>query len=164
MSESNSNNVSEIMIAKWSNRFFAWLIDFLIISMISTLIMVTFFGKIDFDINEKWMWAETTQYIQTSIIFFAYWTILEYKTGQSIGKKILNVKVTNLYGKQANLKGIVISSFGKTFLIPIDVILGLIFTNEKRQRIFNKIGDTIVIKIKSNEKSEVNIKFKKDGI
>ncbi len=164
MSESNSNNVSEIMIAKWSDRFFAWLIDFLIISMISTLIMVTFFGKIDFDINEKWMWAETTQYIQTSIIFFAYWTILEYKTGQSIGKKILNVKVTNLYGKQANLKGIVISSFGKTFLIPIDVILGLIFTNEKRQRIFNKIGDTIVIKIKSNEKSEVNIKFKKDGI
>ena len=162
MSESNSDNVSEIMIAKWSDRFFAWLIDFLIISMISTLIMFTFFGKIDFDINEKWMWAETTQYIQTSIIFFVYWTILEYKTGQTIGKKILNVKVTNLYGKQANLKGIIISSFGKTFLIPIDVILGLIFTNEKRQRIFNKIGDTLVIKIKNNEKSDVDIKFKKD--
>ena len=162
MSESNSDNVSEIIIAKWSDRFFAWLIDFLIISMISTLIMFTFFGKIDFDINEKWMWVETTQYIQTSIIFFAYWTILEYKTGQSIGKKILNVKVTNLHGKQAELKGIIISSFGKTFLIPIDVVLGLIFTNEKRQRIFNKIGDTLVIKIKNNEKIDDDIKFKKD--
>lgn len=162
MSESNSDNVSEVIIAKWSDRFFAWLIDFLIISMISTLIMFTFFGKIDFDINEKWMWVETTQYIQTSIIFFAYWTILEYKTGQSIGKKILNVKVTNLHGKQAELKGIIISSFGKTFLIPIDVVLGLIFTNEKRQRIFNKIGDTLVIKIKNNEKIDDDIKFKKD--
>lgn len=146
MSESNSDSFSEIIIAKWSDRFFAWLIDFLIITGISTLIMLVFFGKIDFDINEKWVWAETTQYIQTSVIFFVYWTILEYKTGQSIGKKILNVKVTNLIGKQADLKGIIISSFGKTFLIPIDVILGWIFTNEKRQRIFNKIGDTVVIK------------------
>lgn len=162
MSESDSNNVLEITIAKWSDRFFAWLIDFLIITIISTLIMFTFFGKIDFEINDKWVWTETTQYMQTSIIFFAYWIILEYKTGQSIGKKILNVKVTNLYGKQADLKGVIISSFGKTFLIPVDVVLGIIFTNEKRQRIFNKIGDTIVIKIKKNEKSNVNIKYKKD--
>lgn len=162
MSESDSNNVLEITIAKWSDRFFAWLIDFLIITIISTLIMFTFFGKIDFEINDKWVWTETTQYMQTSIIFFAYWIILEYKTGQSIGKKILNVKVTNLYGKQADLKGVIISSFGKTFLIPVDVVLGVIFTNEKRQRIFNKIGDTIVIKIKKNEKSNVNIKYKKD--
>lgn len=162
MSEPDSNNVLEITIAKWSDRFFAWLIDFLIITIISTLIMFTFFGKIDFEINDKWVWTETTQYMQTSIIFFAYWIILEYKTGQSIGKKILNVKVTNLYGKQADLKGVIISSFGKTFLIPVDVVLGVIFTNEKRQRIFNKIGDTIVIKIKKNEKSNVNIKYKKD--
>ena len=162
MSESNSDNVSEITIAKWSDRFFAWLIDFLIITGISTLIMFTFFGKIDFDINEKWVWAKTTQYIQTSIIFFVYWTILEYKTGQSIGKKILNVKITNLLGKQADLKSVIISSFGKTFLIPVDVVLGLVFTNEKRQRIFNKIGDTVVIKIRNNEKNDVNIKYKKD--
>ncbi|MBS3926657.1 MAG: RDD family protein [Nitrosarchaeum sp.] len=162
MSESNSDSGSEITIAKWSDRFFAWLIDCLVITGIHTLIMFTFFGKIDFDIDEKLMWAETTQYIQTSIIFFLYWTILEYKTGQSIGKRILNLKVTNAYGKKVDLKGVIISSFGKTFLIPVDVVLGWIFTNEKRQRIFNKIGDTIVIKIKDSEKNDVNIKYKKD--
>ncbi|QLH11131.1 RDD family protein [Nitrosarchaeum sp. AC2] len=162
MSESNSDNISEITIAKWSDRFFAWLIDFLIITVISTLIMFAFFGKIDFDMNEKWIWIEAIQYFQTSMIFFGYWITLEYKTGQSIGKRILNLKVTNTYGKKADLKGVIISSFGKTFLIPIDVILGWIFTNEKRQRIFNKIGDTIVVKIKNNEESIENIKYKKD--
>jgi uncharacterized RDD family membrane protein YckC len=91
-----------------------------------------------------------------------YWIILEYKTGQSIGKKILNLKVTNMDGKRSDLKGIIISSFGKTFLIPIDVILGWIFTNEKRQRIFNKIGDTIVIKIKKDEENNANINYKMD--
>jgi uncharacterized RDD family membrane protein YckC len=159
---SDSDDFSEITIAKWNDRFFAWLIDFCIITVISTLVIFALFGKIDYDLNEKFVWAETTQFIQTSIIFFAYWTILEYKTGQSIGKKILNLKVTNTYGKQSDLKGIIISSFGKTFLIPVDVVLGWIFTNEKRQRIFNKIGDTIVIKIKNNEESNANIKYKKD--
>jgi len=159
---SESDNFAEITIAKWSDRFFAWLIDFCIITAISTLMVFAFFGKIDYDLNEKWMWAETTQFIQTSIIFFVYWTILEYKTGQSIGKKILNLKIISTDGKQSDLKGIIISSFGKAFLIPVDMVLGLIFTNEKRQRIFNKIGDTLVIKIKNNEENNGNIKYKKD--
>ena len=96
------------------------------------------------------------------ICFLFYWIVLEYKTGQSIGKKILHLKVTNLDGKHPSLLGVTISSFGKAFLLPIDFILGLIFTNQKRQRIFNKIGDTIVLKIKDNENNSENIRYKKD--
>jgi uncharacterized RDD family membrane protein YckC len=95
-------------------------------------------------------------------LFFVYWIILEYKGGQSIGKKILHLKVTNIDGKPPQLLGVIISSFGKAFLLPIDMILGLIFTNQKRQRIFNKIGDTVVIKIKNIELDSENIKYKKD--
>ena len=51
-----------------------------------------------------------------------------------------------------------IGSFGKAFLIPIDVILGLIWANQKRQRIFNKLGDTLVIKIKESNDSTTYIK------
>lgn len=153
---------SEIVIAKWSDRFFAWLIDFCVISTISLLIIFSIFGTMDYELSEKWIWAETTQFIPTSIIFFAYWTILEYKTGQTIGKKILNLKLTDKYGKSPDWKGVMISSFGKTFLLPIDVVLGWFFTNENRQRIFNKIGDTLVIKIKITEENKENIKYKKD--
>ena len=94
---SDPSSEVEIVIAKWSDRFFAWLIDFCIISTISILMIFSFFGTIDYELSEKWIWAETTQFIPTSIIFFAYWTILEYKTGQTIGKKILNLKLTNRY-------------------------------------------------------------------
>ena len=97
-----------------------------------------------------------------SIIFFAYWTILEYKTGQTIGKKILNLRITDMGGKPTDWKGVMISSFGKTFLLPLDVALGWIFTNENRQRIFNKIGDTLIIKIKNQEENKENIRYKKD--
>ena len=162
MSESSSNQSSEIVIAKWSDRFFAWLIDFCIISIISTTVLSSIFGTINYELSEKLILAEMTQFVPTSIVFFAYWTILEYKKGQTIGKKILNLKVTDMYGKSPDLKGSIIGSFGKTFLLPLDVVLGWIFTNEKRQRIFNKIGDTIVIKIKNPKENIENIKYKKD--
>lgn len=162
MSESSSDGFSEIVIAKWRDRFFAWLIDFCIISITSILMISSVFGTIDYELSEKWIWAETTQFIPTSIIFFAYWTILEYKKGQTIGKKILNLKLTDKYGRPPDWKGVMISSFGKAFLLPIDVMLGWIFTNENRQRIFNKIGDTLVIKIKTPEENKENIRYKKD--
>ena len=102
----------------------------------------------DYEFEENSFWIENGEYIPTSAIFFVYWVILEYKTGQTIGKKILNLKSTNIYGKNPSLKGVLISSFGKSFLLPFDVVLGWILTNEKRQRVFNKLGDTIVVKIK----------------
>ena len=152
---------SKIIIAKWTDRFFAWLIDFIIVSIISTSIIFTSFGTIDYEFGEDDFWAESTQYIPTSILFFVYWTILEYKTGQTIGKKILNLKVVNIDGEKPDLKGIMISSFGKSFLLPIDVILGWFLTNVKRQRVFNKLGDTLIVKIKKSD-DIADIRYTKD--
>ncbi len=161
MSNSDSNVSSKIIIAKWTDRFLAWLIDFAIISIISTSVIFASLGTLDYEYDEDVFWAESTQYIPTSILFFAYWTILEYKTGQTIGKKILNLKVTDMNGNKPSLKGIMVSSFGKAFLLPIDVILGWILTNEKRQRVFNKLGDTLVVKIKIPEDTS-DVTYSKD--
>ncbi|WP_299290739.1 RDD family protein [Nitrosopumilus sp.] len=152
---------SKIILAKWTDRFLAWLIDFVIISIITTSIIFASVGSIDYDFEDEWFWAENSTYIPTSIIFFVYWAILEYKTGQTIGKKILNLRVTNLEGHSPTLKGVLISCFGKAFLLPLDIILGWILTNEHRQRVFNKLGDTIVIKIKK-ESTVSEFKYEKD--
>jgi uncharacterized RDD family membrane protein YckC len=82
-----------------------------------------------------------------SLLFFAYWTYFEStNSGQSIGKKLLKIKTTDLSGNVPNIRNVAIQSFGKAFLLPIDVFFGWIFTNEKRQRLFNRASDTIVIK------------------
>ena len=153
MDISNSEENSKIILAKWIDRFLAWLIDFVIISTISTTIIFLSFGTIYYEMEETEFWAENTQYIPASILFFVYWTILEYKTGQTIGKKILNLRVVNLKGRNPSLKGILLSSFGKSFLLPLDVIIGMIFTNEKRQRVFNRLGDTVITKIKTSDEN-----------
>jgi RDD family len=62
----------------------------------------------------------------------AYWTYFESITGQSIGKRLLHLRTTDLAGNSINVKTAAIESFGKAFLLPLDVLLGWIFTNDKR--------------------------------
>jgi uncharacterized RDD family membrane protein YckC len=71
-------------------------------------------------------------------------------SGQSIGKRFLKIKTVDLSGNRIDIKSAEIESFGKAFLLPIDVILGWISTNNnKRQRVFSRISNIIVIKLKN---------------
>ena len=159
MSNADNSESSKIILAKWKDRFFAWLVDFVIISLISSSIFFLSFLYLDYNFEN--FITNDGMYIPTSVMFFSYWIILEYKTGQTIGKKMFNLKITNSQGEKPSLIGVVISSFGKSFILPIDMILGLIITNEKRQRIFNKIGNTIIIKIKKRD-NDLNTRYSKD--
>jgi len=159
LNDTDDHTSSKIILAKWKDRFFAWIVDFIIISAISTLVIFISFQSLDHEL-ENFIMNDGT-YVPTSIMFFLYWIILEYKTGQTIGKKMFNLKITNIHGEKPNLKEVIISSLGKSFILPIDVVLGWMLTNEKRQRIFNKLGETLVVKIKESNNS-TNIKYIKD--
>ena len=159
MSNADNSESSKIILAKWKDRFFAWLVDFVIISLISSSTFFLSFLYLDYNFEN--FITNDGMYIPTSVMFFSYWIILEYKTGQTVGKKMFNLKITNSQGEKPSLIGVVISSFGKSFILPIDMILGLIITNEKRQRIFNKIGNTIIIKIKKRD-NDLNTRYSKD--
>jgi uncharacterized RDD family membrane protein YckC len=96
-----------------------------------------------------------------SLLFFAIWVYFESTTGQSIGKKLLKIKTTDLTGNLADIRSVAIQSFGKAFLLPLDVLLGWIFTNEKRQRLLSRAADIIVIKTKKISISE-NSRYMKE--
>ena len=103
-------------------------------------------------------------YVISSLVFMAYWTYFESTNGQSIGKKLMHLKTTDLGGKNIAAKTAVIESFGKAFLLTIDVILGWIFTNDRRQRIFNRASNTIVVKIEAERENDTskNVTYLKD--
>jgi uncharacterized RDD family membrane protein YckC len=98
-----------------------------------------------------------------SLLFFAYWTYFESTSGQSIGKKLLKIRTTDLAGNVPDIRNIAIQSFGKAFLLPIDVLFGWIFTNDKRQRLFNRASDTIVTRVARNRvPGTENIGYRKE--
>jgi uncharacterized RDD family membrane protein YckC len=159
LSNLDNNGSSKITLAKWKDRFLAWLVDFIIISMISTSVFFISFLYLDYNFEN--FISDDGMYVPTSVMFLSYWIILEYKTGQTIGKKMFNLKIVNNLGERPSLIGVIISSFGKSFILPIDIILGWIITNEKRQRICNKLGNTLIIKIKDSE-DDLDFKYMKD--
>ena len=82
-----------------------------------------------------------------SFILFIYWMFMEGLYGQSFGKMILRIKVTRLDGSPVDMGRAAVSSAGKAFFIFWDVLLGWIFYPRRRQRIFNYLSETIVIKV-----------------
>ena len=74
------------------------------------------------------------------------------------------LKATDVAGKSIDVKTALIESFGKASLLPLDAILGWIFTNNNRQRIFNRASGTIVVKIKEGEENDTskNVTYLKD--
>ncbi len=154
-SEAPASSNQEILLAKWSDRFFAWLIDFIVVQVALGAVFAAaafpFWFTADLDRIDRLFgpgpFDGPVSYAIPSTVFFAYWTFFESTRGQSIGKMVLKIKTVDLSGRQASTRNVAIQSFGKAFLLPLDMILGWIFTNDKRQRIFNRASDTVVVKI-----------------
>ena len=60
-----------------------------------------------------------------------------------------------------DIRNVAVQSFGKAFLLPIDVFFGWIFTNDKLQRLFNRASDTIVIRVRGVT-AEKHLKYAND--
>ena len=165
MSESkNSDHDKEVTLARWSTRFWAWLIDFIIVSIAIEIIFAIAYAPLAFNQGVQGNpWLGAVRFAVQSLLFLAYWTYFEFANkGQSIGKKLLKIKTTDLAGNVPDIRNVAIQSFGKAFLLPIDVFFGWIFTNDKRQRLFNRASDTIVIRIANQGPGSKNVGYRKE--
>lgn len=123
----------KLKVSPWWPRFWAWLIDVIILGIIGFIIYPPFFY---FD------WPHLG--VQ-SVLGLIYWTVLESEGRQSIGKKALNLKLVDTNGKNATLGAAAASAFGKAFLLPLDMIIGVLARPGKKQRLFNMASDTLVV-------------------
>lgn len=155
----------EITLTRWGTRFWAWLIDFIIVTIAFEVLFAIAYAPIafmqGFDDGIQ-PWHGVARYAIQSLMFFAYWTYFESTSGQSIGKKLLKIKTTDMTGKVADVKSVAIQSFGKAFLLPIDVLLGWIFTNDKRQRLLSRAANTLVVRIEEGNNDTRNIRYIKE--
>jgi len=57
----------------------------------------------------------------------------------------LNIVVTGPLGESITFRDAAVESFGKSFLLPFDGLVAWFAFRETRQRLFNKISNTIVV-------------------
>lgn len=134
-------------LAFWWERFFAWLIDVVIIGVISWLIgLIAAIGT--FTLIPGWpSWLPFFRFDINGILLFLYWMLMEGSNGQSFGKMIMRIKVVKIDGAALTMGDAAIESVGKAFLLPIDLLIGWILHPRRRQRIFNYITRTVVVKV-----------------
>jgi len=134
-----------IHLAKWETRFWAWLIDILLVGALYSGIAGTLSFSPELDV------FSLRGFGFHGILMFVYWTFFEGYNGQSIGKMALNLKVTDRAGGKIDFPAAALESFGKAFLLPLDCLIGWLAMPGSKLRLFNRISNTIVIKTKYEE-------------
>ncbi len=127
--------VDTVTLAGWKIRFWAWLIDILLMTilwyMITTAFSVVALSPLGLGLNV--------------LLMFLYWTLLEGSRGQSMGKMAMGIAVSGPFGERIGYSDAAIESFGKAFLLPLDLIVGIVAFKGKGQRLFNRLSRTVVI-------------------
>lgn len=139
---------SQVRLAFWGERFLAWLIDVAILGIITLPFSIpTLLGGPNLVIIPPLpSWIPFVNFGLSNIIYFLYWMLMEGIYGRSFGKMVMRLKVAGLDGNPVDVSQAALESVGKAFLLPLDVILGLILYPRKRQRMFNHLSGTVVLK------------------
>lgn len=141
-------SVSGLNLALWGERFVAWLIDVVIIGAFLGFIgLFAFLGGLTFQIIPGWPnWIPFFNFNLNGIVLFLYWMLMEGSVGQSFGKMVMRLRVVQTDGAKMNMGNAAIESVGKAFLLPLDLLIGWILYPRRRQRIFNYLSQTVVVK------------------
>lgn len=144
-----------LYLAKWTTRFWAWLIDVFIIILFWNIVIGIF--------DQIWQLPFLWEYRQwrlpeiglETVLVFLYWTLMEGfdGRGQSIGKMVMNLRVVNRDGSKISWRSAAIENIPKAFLsfpliliLALDCLIGWLAMPGSKLRVFNRISNTIVIK------------------
>lgn len=139
---------SNIRLAAWHERFLAWIIDVLTAGVVIGAVSFALIDGPSFGGPETLIgFSGYDVSLVAALGMMIYWGVLEGFVGQTLGKRVLNIKTTDMDGQKAGFLSGMLSGFGKSFLLPIDVLIGLLAWRQDRQRLFNWLGHTTVVKV-----------------
>jgi uncharacterized RDD family membrane protein YckC/DNA-binding transcriptional ArsR family regulator len=138
-----ARKTSTLPLATFERRALAFLIDFFMMLAITILITIPSLltgGVFRLDIN-------VTVFL-TLALLWGYSTLLEGFASQSLGKRIVGLKVVRIDGKRLSYDYAAVRNFGKAFLLPFDLLIGLRLKDERFVRYFDKFAGTTVIDLR----------------
>ena len=136
-----------LVLATWGERVLAYIIDTMLLGFVLVWFALPGLRIIPHVWGGDMMnWIPFVDFGFRNVIYFLYWMFMEHAYGQSLGKMVMKIEVTDLDGGRISLNQAAIQSVGKAFLLPLDCLLGWIMYPAKQQRLFNQLSDTVVLK------------------
>jgi uncharacterized RDD family membrane protein YckC/DNA-binding transcriptional ArsR family regulator len=142
-----SKKASVLPLATLKKRIYAFLIDFAIALgiFVTTAITTNLLSSITTGGAFR---LDIPNIILFLLLFWMYLTLLEGFAGQSLGKRIMGLKVVRLDGKKLFYDHAAVRNFGKAFLLPFDLFFGLKLRDKRFARYFDKFAGTTVIDLR----------------
>ena len=87
-------HVLEVKYAGFWMRFWAYLLDLLVIGSINGIVVYPIFRALDLSLNKANMFAPVS--VVTALIFYAYFVLMTRFFGQTLGKMVFGFRVISL--------------------------------------------------------------------
>ena len=129
-------------------RFWAYLLDIVVIGSINRIIVYPIFRMFDLSLSEANIFAPVS--IITAIVFYAYFVVMTKYFGQTLGKMVFGLKVISLHNEKLNWSTIMfrewIGRFISGTILILYIIVGFL---PKKQGIHDLFADTTVVHVRS---------------
>jgi len=139
---------TSLPLSSFKKRATAFFLDFTIIFAITLAIVIIpqLFAP---ELGNLGTEISTTLFITIGLLWL-YSTLLEGFNGQSLGKRVVGLKVVRTDGKKMSYDHAAVRNFGKLLpLLPFDLLFGWRSKNQAFMRYFDKFAGTTVIDLRS---------------
>ena len=137
-------NTQEVKYAGFWMRFWAYLLDLLVIGSINGIVVYPVFRVLDLSLNDSNMFAPVS--VVTALIFYAYFVLMTRFFGQTLGKMVFGLRVISLKDQKLSWGAIMfrewIGRFISGTILILYVVVGFL---PKKQGIHDLFADTTVI-------------------
>ena len=137
-------NALEVKYAGFWMRFWAYLLDLLVIGSLNGIVVYPIFRALGLTLNDANMFAPVS--IVTAIIFYAYFVLMTRFFGQTLGKMVFGLRVISHHDQKLSWGAIIfrewIGRFISGTIIILYVVVGFL---PKKQGIHDLFADTTVI-------------------
>ncbi len=138
---------SELRLASFKKRTLAYLVDILVMLAVVTITGLP--NALSLLTGNAFSLSEINMVFLTILaVLWAYSTLLEGFRGQTLGKRIVGLQVVMIDGKTPSYDHSAVRNFGKSFLLPFDLAIGLRLHDKRFIRYFDKFSGTTVIDLR----------------
>ena len=139
----------ELQAASWARRVAATLLDFLVTAFLSELAL-RLVGLLAGDrFEEHSSGLPIVMLAVYVVVFFAYFLVGEARSGQTLGKRLLSIRVVGEDGQQAPMGSIVVRNLLRPspVVLPVAYLVGSIvmLVTPRWQRLGDLLGHTVVV-------------------
>ena len=141
-----NRQATKLLLASFIKRALAYFVD---LALMITITVVMTFPQFVYILTRNLLSPElSAELLITLGLLWAYSTLLEGFNGQTLGKRLIGLKVVKTDGKKISYDHAAIRNFGKAFLLPFDLIIGMQMKYSEFMRYFDKFAGTTVIDLR----------------